>query len=182
MTEYVSLEPNRELEPALRRVVGSMQPCEFPFRLHAAGLEAVKGEQFDRIILGNVLCEVDDPVSFLRTVDSLLKPGGRVYFSEHVLEDSGWRRTLQHLVAPWWALVSDGCHCEWHASPIPASIPPTSPLVFATLATRWPRRRYDTKHRASPSQATARHFGPSKRRARIGTSSTTLSEVHRPFR
>ena len=88
-----------------------MQPCEFPFRLHAVGLEVVRGEQFDRIILGNVLCEVDDPVSFLKTVDTLLKPGGRVYFSEHVL-DSGWRRTLQELVSPWWALVSDGCHCK----------------------------------------------------------------------
>lgn len=111
MTEYVSIEPNSELQGALQQEVSRMQPCEFPFRLHAAGLEVVRGEQFDRIILGNVLCEVDDPVSFLKTVDTLLKPGGRVYFSEHVL-DSGWRRTLQELVSPWWALVSDGCHCK----------------------------------------------------------------------
>eukprot|EP00619_Florenciella_sp_RCC1007_P010405 CAMPEP_0205912586 /NCGR_PEP_ID=MMETSP1325-20131115/5939_1 /ASSEMBLY_ACC=CAM_ASM_000708 /TAXON_ID=236786 /ORGANISM="Florenciella sp., Strain RCC1007" /LENGTH=291 /DNA_ID=CAMNT_0053279309 /DNA_START=150 /DNA_END=1026 /DNA_ORIENTATION=- len=112
VTEYISIEPNRALQGALRREVDRCQPCTFPYRLHASGLEAVRGEQFDRIILGNVLCEVDDPYSFLKTIDALLKPGGRVFYSEHVLEDGGWKRALQKFCAPWWALVSDGCHCD----------------------------------------------------------------------
>jgi len=38
----------------------------------------------DWIILGNVLCEIPDVDEALRILDRLLKPGGRVYYSEHV--------------------------------------------------------------------------------------------------
>ncbi|CAD7925674.1 unnamed protein product [Amoebophrya sp. A120] len=69
---------------------------------------------FDWIILGNVLCEVPDPPSILRDLDSLLKPGGFVFFSEHVgyRPANSWRRWRQNLVAPWWRRVSDGCQCN----------------------------------------------------------------------
>ena len=47
----------------------------------------------DWIILGNVLCELPEPEQQLRLLDSLLKPGGRVIFSEHVRDPSRSKQT-----------------------------------------------------------------------------------------
>jgi len=44
----------------------------------------VEPASVDWIILGNVLCSLPEPEKQLRLLDGLLKPGGRVYFSEHV--------------------------------------------------------------------------------------------------
>jgi SAM-dependent methyltransferase len=68
---------------------------------------------FDWVILGNVLCEVDNQQSTLNCVNQLLKPGGYVYFSEHVASPKGtWIRTLQDLVNPIWRTAGGGCNCN----------------------------------------------------------------------
>ena len=57
------------------------------------------------------VCHVDDT---LVQLEKLLKPNtGRIYFSEHVLDDDQtWRRILQRAVAPWWVTFSNGCNCD----------------------------------------------------------------------
>jgi len=75
--------------------------------------ETVPAESLDWIILGNVLCEVPHPAKEIKLLDSLLKPGGRVYFCEHVQAPVGtWRYYLQKLVARWWVRIADGCNCD----------------------------------------------------------------------
>ena len=82
-------------------------------RGRAVDPSAGTGAGFDWVILGNVLCEVPDPVAVVAHIDRLLKPGGKVYFSEHVAHPTGtWARALQDAVNPWWCVVSDGCHCN----------------------------------------------------------------------
>lgn len=74
-------------------------------------IEKIKGS-FDSIVLGNVLCEIPKWQKAITEVDRLLKPGGRVYFSEHVLDGEGsWRRFFQQKMRPWWFVVSGGCDC-----------------------------------------------------------------------
>ena len=70
-----------------------------------------RGDGFDWIVLGNVLCEVPDQEGVLAHVDRLVRPGGRVYFSEHIAHPAGtfWR-SVQDWVNPWWCCVSDGCN------------------------------------------------------------------------
>jgi SAM-dependent methyltransferase len=41
------------------------------------------------IVLGNVMCEVPDQMSFLRDLDRVLKPGGKIIFQEHIRERDG---------------------------------------------------------------------------------------------
>lgn len=68
---------------------------------------------FDWVILGNVLCEVDDAESTLQHVHKLLKNGGHVYFSEHLgATPGGIRRRIQETINPWWKRVSGGCNCN----------------------------------------------------------------------
>lgn len=123
VTRYIALEPNtllhsniREQERELRKgYSGAVEPPEVEVKgqyLEDYCKGAVK-QQLDWIILGNVLCEVPDPETIVRQLDSLLKPGGKVFFCEHVrYPASSWKRQLQDILNPWWSRVSDGCNCN----------------------------------------------------------------------
>ena len=63
------------------------------------------------VILGNVLCEIPDVDENLRILNRMLKPGGRIYFSEHVKQE-GMIGILQEFINPVWVLASDGCNCN----------------------------------------------------------------------
>ena len=70
-----------------------------------------EGGGFDWVILGNVLCEVPDQEGVLGHVSRLLRPGGSVYFSEHIAHPPGtFLRWVQERLNPWWCCVSDGCN------------------------------------------------------------------------
>ncbi len=117
---YVCLEPNPGLQEAIRARAGRLGPQSFQVEQVACTLEELpRGGagylegSFDAVILGNVLCELPDPAAALAQCRRLLRPGGRVYFCEHVLDgESPLRRALQHAINPWWRVVSDGCNCN----------------------------------------------------------------------
>jgi SAM-dependent methyltransferase len=70
-------------------------------------------EKFDWIILGNVLCEVPDQRATIEKITSVLKPGGHVYFCEHVASAPGTLlRRVQNMINPLWRRVSGGCNCN----------------------------------------------------------------------
>ena len=117
---YVCLEPNPGLQEAIRARAGRLGPQSFRVDQVACTLEELPGGgagylegSFDAVILGNVLCELPDPATALAQCRRLLRPGGRVYFCEHVLDgESPLRRALQRAINPWWRVVSDGCNCN----------------------------------------------------------------------
>jgi hypothetical protein len=46
-------------------------------------------------------------------IESLLKPGGHVYFSEHLGCAKGtWKRRFQDTLNPLWCLMMGGCNCN----------------------------------------------------------------------
>ena len=144
VTAIVALEPVWELHGIIRAEADKQQQrrpqsddnpndndCRPSLTILAMDVETYVKEQlpkgskpeqlFDWVILGNVLCEVRDQQSTLRAIDQCLKPGGRVYFSEHVacstkLSCNGksfWldcNRRFQSLINPWWRTVSGGCN------------------------------------------------------------------------
>lgn len=119
VSEYVALEPNTHMHGQLRTTVDEAN-LPFPVRITGGFIDALEEENgtYDCVILGNVLCEVPCQASFLNSVRELLKPGGCVIFSEHVLDDDVlWRRAMQHMLAWWWCAVSDGCHCNRRTMP-----------------------------------------------------------------
>ena len=98
VARYIALEPNVRCHAAIRKTfaeevgkaVARGAAAETLPRLELVGgslseLAATFGPaSVDWIILGNVICEMKEPAQQLRLLDSLLKPGGRVFFSEHV--------------------------------------------------------------------------------------------------
>jgi SAM-dependent methyltransferase len=127
-SRIVALEPIRSLHSKIQqqaeKYLSSNQQQQCLFELYDMTLEEYLQQQqqqqesmikFDWIILGNVLCEVDNVQRTLQSVDRALKVGGMVYFSEHVAcsahhHQTIWRRRLQFLFNPIWKTLSGGCN------------------------------------------------------------------------
>lgn len=114
VSSVVALEPFRDLHPVLREKAEEVGIQNENIRICQDPVEIFQDDEgFDWIILGNVLCEVRNVGSALKAVDRLLKPGGNVYFCEHVGRPHGdWRRLYQNIFNPFWCKVSGGCNCN----------------------------------------------------------------------
>eukprot|EP00298_Acanthocystis_sp_HF-20_P011091 c19225_g1_i1.p1 GENE.c19225_g1_i1~~c19225_g1_i1.p1 ORF type:complete len:287 (-),score=61.21 c19225_g1_i1:25-885(-) len=113
VSEVVALEPNTMMHEELQETISKLSPS-FPIRIRGDFIEDIKEDNaFDCIVLGNVLCEIPDQEQAVKECYRLLKPGGRVYFSEHVLSKPGtWSRFVQQTTGWWWCVISGGCHCD----------------------------------------------------------------------
>ncbi|PNU21450.1 SAM-dependent methyltransferase [Geothermobacter hydrogeniphilus] len=65
---------------------------------------------FDAVISTLVLCSVKDPAVALREIHRVLRPGGRLYFLEHVLSEHPGISFWQHTLEPLWKRTCGNCH------------------------------------------------------------------------
>lgn len=77
-----------------------------------APLEALKvpPSSFDSIVFTLVFCSVDEPLEGLQRVYELLKPGGKIYFIEHVMPDHHHVRKVVNGINPHWRKIASGCN------------------------------------------------------------------------
>jgi len=115
---YVALEPLEELHPILKSKAHDAGFQDYQVSIRSDTLEtydelALGNGTFDWILLSNVLCSVQNLENALAKVHCLLKPGGHVYFCEHIAAPRGTTtKCIQDLINPWWTLISGGCHCN----------------------------------------------------------------------
>ena len=65
---------------------------------------------FDSIVFTLVFCSVEDPLEGLKRVYELLKPGGKIYFIEHVMPDHHHVRKVVNGLNPHWRKIASGCN------------------------------------------------------------------------
>lgn len=121
-SHIVALEPVEQMHATIRKTAESYGIRSDRLEVFAMDVETYLRERFknpekdafDWVILGNVLCEVEDQASTLDAVNLLLRPGtGRVYFSEHVACCAGsWKRRFQEIINPLWRVVSGSCNMQ----------------------------------------------------------------------
>lgn len=64
----------------------------------------------DTIVMTYTLCTIPEPISALKEMRRVLKPGGKLLFCEHgVAPDESVRKT-QNQLQPVWGKLSGGCH------------------------------------------------------------------------
>lgn len=110
VTRVVAVEP----EPRLRQIAQAAATKA------AVRIEVVNGlaerlpaadHSMDVAVFSFVLCSIADPDTVLGEAHRVLKPGGQLYFLEHVRADSPGLARLQHLLdARIWPLLLGGCH------------------------------------------------------------------------
>lgn len=136
-TRVVSIEPVEQMHPKLKlhaKEVGlDLAKVTFTTELVEEYLKNHPEERgtFDWIILGNVMCEVHSLTSTAGAINELLKPGGHVYFCEHIAKPKGTiLRRVQDLMNPWWIRVSMGCNCNRDTMDAIRSVPDWQVIVW----------------------------------------------------
>lgn len=78
-----------------------------------SGAEAIDfpAASFDCVVSTLVLCSVKDPSASLQEVYRLLRPGGTLFFIEHVTaKDNPRIARWQKVITPLWKFMCGGCH------------------------------------------------------------------------
>ena len=78
---------------------------------------------FDAVVVQLVLCCVPDPQRGLGEIFRAVRPGGLLYFYEHVASSGRWYRFVQNVTAPLWYRISEGCHWNRDTAALVRSMP-----------------------------------------------------------
>ncbi len=108
ITRLVGIEPDfymREQAEAKKTALG------LDIELLEASAEQLPfpDNDFDAIVTTLVLCTVPNPALALTEMRRVLKPGGKLYFLEHVGSHNLVGCTFQTILNPLWGLMAGGC-------------------------------------------------------------------------
>ncbi|GAA3162693.1 class I SAM-dependent methyltransferase [Blastococcus jejuensis] len=110
VTEVVAVEP----EPRLRALAAeAARDAAVPVTVVDGVADRLPADDgsFDAAVVTLVLCSVPDQAAALAELRRVVRPGGRLYFWEHVrAERRGLARVQRLLDATVWPRVGGGCH------------------------------------------------------------------------
>lgn len=72
----------------------------------------VEDARFDTVVLTYTLCSIPDPVAALKEMRRVLKPGGKLLFSEHGLAPDPGVARWQRRLTPAWRKFAGNCHMD----------------------------------------------------------------------
>lgn len=103
-----ALEPNEWLQKkASERAIHAHLPIDI---LQGKGEHLpFENDTFDTVVLTLVFCTIDDPITALKEIERVLKPGGKLLLFEHVRLQSPFLGWLQDKITPAWQRIADGC-------------------------------------------------------------------------
>jgi SAM-dependent methyltransferase len=108
-TRLVAVEPNPHMHAALA-AAAHRRGIELELRAEGAEEIGLPDGSVDAAVSTLVLCTVPDPAAAVREVARVLRPGGRLYFVEHVrAADHAGYRAVQRTVARPWRWFFEGC-------------------------------------------------------------------------
>jgi len=108
ITRLVGIEPDFYM---LEQAQAKKAALRLDIKLLEASAEQLPfpDNAFDALVTTLVLCTVPNPALALTEMRRVLKPGGRLYFLEHVGSHNPVGRTFQTILNPLWGLLAGGC-------------------------------------------------------------------------
>ncbi|KAA3655841.1 MAG: class I SAM-dependent methyltransferase [Calditrichaeota bacterium] len=102
------LDPSTELW-ARSGITNGELPFPFQFLPTSAEQIPLENNSVDSIVVTYTLCSIPDIHTALNEMRRVLKPGGKLFFSEHGTAPDNHIRTLQNILNPVWTIFSGGC-------------------------------------------------------------------------
>ncbi len=101
VSELIALDPSPEL---LRMARAAADAASLPVRFVEAGAERIPLEaaSVDTVVMTYTLCSIPDPDAALSEIRRVLRPGGRLLFSEHGRSPDERVRRWQDRLNPLW--------------------------------------------------------------------------------
>ncbi|XP_004589693.2 thiol S-methyltransferase TMT1B [Ochotona princeps] len=106
------LDPNPKFEKFLMKSMAANKHLQYERFVVAPGedMHEVADNSMDVVVCTLVLCSVQSPKKVLQEVRRVLRPGGVLFFLEHVAEPRGsWALMWQQVLEPTWKHIGDGC-------------------------------------------------------------------------
>ncbi|MBB6342311.1 ubiquinone/menaquinone biosynthesis C-methylase UbiE [Pseudomonas fluvialis] len=105
----VGVDPSADMQKLARQ---RAEQISIPVEMIALELGQIQAEdaRFDSIVCTFTLCTIPDAVAALREMRRVLKPGGKLLFSEHGLAPDASVVRWQHRLTPVWKPLAGGCH------------------------------------------------------------------------
>ncbi|EDO46458.1 predicted protein [Nematostella vectensis] len=119
-SEFIALDPNPHMEKYFREELDRFPEVKLKAFLVQGGedLSRIADDSLAAVFVIDVLCSVpeDGLDKLLEEVKRVLKPGGRFFFIEHIIDKPGtWRRSWQRLLSSHlgvWPRLFGNCHCD----------------------------------------------------------------------
>ncbi|XP_067114248.1 thiol S-methyltransferase TMT1A-like [Osmerus mordax] len=108
----ICTDPNPHFQKYLDKSMEENDHLTFDRFVVASGedMGVVEDGSVDVVVCTLVLCSVNNVPRTLQEVYRILRPGGALYFLEHVISDpSSWTYFFQHVLQPMWYYFGDGC-------------------------------------------------------------------------
>ena len=110
--KWFGIEPNETFHRALLRRADEKGIQATLFSTKAENIP-LPDNHADSIICTLVLCSVSSPSTVIFEMKRIVKPGGRLFFIEHVAApQKTFLRTAQNIFNPLNRIIADGCHCN----------------------------------------------------------------------
>jgi ubiquinone/menaquinone biosynthesis C-methylase UbiE len=107
----VGLDPGLEMHPQARR-----RSRRAAIEVELVGLSAERipydDGSFDTVLVTYSLCTIGDPLSALKEMRRVLRPGGRLIFCEHGRAPDARVRRWQERLTPLWSRLAGGCRLD----------------------------------------------------------------------
>ena len=85
-----------------------------PLEIERIGLSGedipLQDNMADSVVVTYSLCTIPDPIKALGEMKRILKPGGKILFTEHGKAPDAKVRRWQNLIDPIWGKLAGGCH------------------------------------------------------------------------
>lgn len=111
VSSIVGVDPAAQMQTLARQRAADIR---IPVEMIAADVQGIHAEtdRFDTIVMTFTLCSIDDPIAALQEMARVLKPEGRLLFSEHGLAPDTSVERWQHRLTPLWKPMAGGCHLD----------------------------------------------------------------------
>lgn len=111
VSAIVGVDPAAQMQALARR---RAERIAIPLEMVALELGQIQAADasFDSIVCTFTLCTIPDAVAALREMRRVLKPGGKLLFSEHGLAPDAGVVRWQHRLTPLWKPLAGGCHLD----------------------------------------------------------------------
>lgn len=103
------LDPALQWHPLARRRLRNLPLTVEPLALSAEEIP-LESASVDTVVCTYTLCTIPAPEKALREFRRVLKPDGRLLFSEHGLAPDAPVARWQQRLEPWWKPLAGGCH------------------------------------------------------------------------
>ena len=109
VTKIIGLDPSLQMQAKAKKRI-----ADAGLEVELIGLSAEKipldDESVDTVLVTYTLCTIPEPVSALQEMNRVLKPDGKLIFSEHGRAPDEKVRRWQDRLTPYWKKFCGGCH------------------------------------------------------------------------